>query len=130
MGSVAQAEMQFNLQRYAAKVFRSELHDSQFKSQFFTVIAIDIDPKKIKIAKHNAKIYGVSNRIEFIVGDYVTLIHSFKADVIFLSPPWGGPNYSKVQYLSAPIFASVLQKKKFQRNSSVHSMRFMMLKPS
>lgn len=61
-----------------------------------TVIAIDIDPKKIEMAKHNAKIYGVSHRIEFIVGDFLMLVNSFKANVIFLSPPWGGPEYFKV----------------------------------
>lgn len=63
----------------------------------FTVIAIDIDPKKIEMAKHNATIYGVAERIEFIVGDYLALVESLKADIIFLSPPWGGPQYLKVK---------------------------------
>ncbi|KAL1246332.1 Trimethylguanosine synthase [Trichinella spiralis] len=35
------------------------------------VTAVDIDPEKIKLAKHNAAIY----------------------DFVFLSPPWGGPEY-------------------------------------
>lgn len=34
------------------------------------------------------------DRIEFIVGDYYTLAPTLKADVVFLSPPWGGPSYS------------------------------------
>lgn len=62
----------------------------------FIVIAIDIDPKKIEMAKHNASIYGVADRIEFIIGDFLTLADSLKADLIFLSPPWGGPQYLKV----------------------------------
>lgn len=45
------------------------------------------------MARHNATIYGVADRIEFIVGDYFELAHSLKADVVFLSPPWGGPEY-------------------------------------
>lgn len=49
------------------------------------------------MAKHNAAIYGVADRIEFIVGDFLTLADSLKADVIFLSPPWGGPQYLKVK---------------------------------
>ena len=57
------------------------------------VIAIDIDPIKIEYARHNAAIYGVDDRIEFIVGDYLEVSSSLKADVVFLSPPWGGPNY-------------------------------------
>jgi trimethylguanosine synthase len=37
------------------------------------VIAIDIDPVKIECAKHNAKIYGVLDKIEFITGDFFSL---------------------------------------------------------
>lgn len=59
------------------------------------MIAIDIDPNKIKIARHNAGIYGVEDRIEFIVGDFLQLAPHLVADVVFLSPPWGGPDYIK-----------------------------------
>jgi len=59
------------------------------------VIAIDIDPDKIKMARHNAQIYGVEQRIEFITGNFTELAPQLKADVVFLSPPWGGPNYKK-----------------------------------
>lgn len=61
----------------------------------FLVIAIDIDAKKIEMARHNAEIYGVADRIEFIVGDFLQLSDSLRADVVFLSPPWGGPDYVK-----------------------------------
>jgi 23S rRNA G2445 N2-methylase RlmL len=63
------------------------------------VIAIDIDPKKIEMAKHNAQVYGVADRIEFIVGDFLKLADKLVADVVFLSPPWGGPQYMKVHIL-------------------------------
>ncbi|KUF91996.1 tRNA (guanine(10)-N2)-methyltransferase [Phytophthora nicotianae] len=33
---------------------------------WYSVIAIDIDPEKIRMAKHNAAIYGVADKIEFI----------------------------------------------------------------
>lgn len=61
------------------------------------MIAIDIDPKKIDYAQHNARIYGVADNIDFIVGDFFQLAPSLKADVVFLSPPWGGPDYLKVE---------------------------------
>ena len=55
------------------------------------MIAIDIDPHKIEAARHNARIYGVEDRIQFIVGDFFEVIPTLNiADVIFLSPPWGG----------------------------------------
>jgi len=63
------------------------------------VIAIDISEEKIRCARHNAAVYGVQDRIEFIVGDYLQLAPTLKADVVFLSPPWGGPNY-----LQADVF--------------------------
>lgn len=67
----------------------------QFAFTCERVIAIDIDPVKIACAHHNAKIYGVQDRIEFIVGDFMQLAESLQADVVFLSPPWGGPSYVK-----------------------------------
>ena len=61
------------------------------------VIAIDIDASKIEMARHNAGVYGVVDRIEFIVGDYLQLAPFLKADVVFLSPPWGGPSYKSAK---------------------------------
>ncbi|KAF9373566.1 Trimethylguanosine synthase [Podila verticillata] len=67
----------------------------QFALTCHYVIAIDIDPVRLECARHNAKIYGVEDRIEFICGDFMTLIPKLKADAVFLSPPWGGPGYLK-----------------------------------
>ncbi|XP_028396845.1 LOW QUALITY PROTEIN: trimethylguanosine synthase-like [Dendronephthya gigantea] len=66
----------------------------QFAFTCERVIAIDIDPVKVELARNNARIYGVEDRIEFIVGDYMKLAPTLCADVVFLSPPWGGPAYS------------------------------------
>ncbi|XP_036345976.1 trimethylguanosine synthase [Rhagoletis pomonella] len=67
----------------------------QFARTCKHVVAIDIDPIKINMAKHNAKIYGVTDKIDFIVGDFLQIGRSgrFRSDVVFLSPPWGGPKY-------------------------------------
>jgi len=46
----------------------------QFALTSKKVIAIDIDPKKIELARNNAKVYGVSDRIEFVIGDYYNCI--------------------------------------------------------
>lgn len=67
----------------------------QFAKTCQKVIAIDVDEKKIEMARHNASIYGVADKIEFIVGDYFKLASLLTADVVFLSPPWGGPQYLK-----------------------------------
>lgn len=63
----------------------------------FLVIAIDIDPVKIDLARNNAEVYGVADKIEFIQGDFLQLAPRLKADVVFLSPPWGGPDYATAE---------------------------------
>ena len=46
----------------------------QFAFTCQRVIAIDIDPDKIEQARHNAAVYGVQDRIEFIVGDFFKVV--------------------------------------------------------
>ncbi|XP_050560181.1 trimethylguanosine synthase-like [Spodoptera frugiperda] len=69
----------------------------QFARTCNRVVAIDIEPNKIAMTKHNATIYGVHEKIEFITGDFFELAPRLKADMVFLSPPWGGPSYSKAK---------------------------------
>eukprot|EP00966_Prymnesium_polylepis_P240744 5567157-Prymnesium_polylepis.1 len=47
------------------------------------------------MARHNARLYGVAARVEFIVGDFFALAPRLRAHAIHLSPPWGGPSYSE-----------------------------------
>ncbi|CAF0834275.1 unnamed protein product [Adineta steineri] len=68
----------------------------QFAFTCERVIAIDIDPKKIEMAKQNARVYGVEDRIEFIQGDFLELAPTLTADIVYLSPPWGGPSYGTI----------------------------------
>ncbi|GFO03286.1 trimethylguanosine synthase-like [Plakobranchus ocellatus] len=63
----------------------------QFAFTCNRVIAIDIDEKKLEMARNNAEVYGVADRIEFVLGNYLQLAPTLQADVVFLSPPWGGP---------------------------------------
>lgn len=61
------------------------------------VIGIDIDEKRIKNAKENAKMYGVEKKVEFIVGDVldVNLIKKIKADVAIIDPDWSVEGINK-----------------------------------
>ncbi|PSN62562.1 trimethylguanosine synthase [Corynespora cassiicola Philippines] len=63
------------------------------------VFAIEKDPKTMKCAKHNAKLYGVDKKIVWCTGDCFDVIsRRFSKGqenvVIFASPPWGGTEYS------------------------------------
>lgn len=62
------------------------------------VLAIDIDPLKVAMARHNAKVYGVQDKIQFLVGDFLALAPRLRADVVFLSPPWGGVDYAEMPH--------------------------------
>ncbi|SPP83858.1 blast:Trimethylguanosine synthase [Drosophila guanche] len=87
----------------------------QFAFTCARVIAVDIDAEKLAMAKHNARIYGVADKIEFIHADFLQLAASTKLrpDVVFFSPPWGGPNYINqatfdIERSLLPVSASLL----------------------
>lgn len=42
------------------------------------MIAVDLDPKKLDLAQHNAAIYGVADKIDFVKGDFFDLAHNLK----------------------------------------------------
>ncbi|KAF7099926.1 hypothetical protein CFC21_101503 [Triticum aestivum] len=67
----------------------------QFAARGCYVVAVEIDPHKVELARHNARIYGVEHMIDFVVGDFFHLAPYLKADLVFLSPPWGGPSYNQ-----------------------------------
>ncbi|RHZ14048.1 hypothetical protein DYB37_007513 [Aphanomyces astaci] len=73
------------------------------------VIAIDVDPAKIAIAKHNATIYGVADRIEWIVGDsFAVLPRLHHADVVFLvGPAYLNQNVFSLQDMRMGMFDGI-----------------------
>ncbi|KAI8819926.1 RNA cap guanine-N2 methyltransferase-domain-containing protein [Fimicolochytrium jonesii] len=84
----------------------------QFAKTCKKVIAIDIDPTKLRCARNNARIYGVEDKIEFVLGDVLEVLKGRTADTIFLSPPWGGPEYLQADaydiHTMLPIDATTL----------------------
>ncbi|XP_078443180.1 uncharacterized protein LOC144712754 [Wolffia australiana] len=69
----------------------------QFAKRGCHVIAVEIDPRRLDMARRNADVYRVRHRIDFLAGDFFRLAPSLKGDVVFLSPPWGGPGYKAVK---------------------------------
>ncbi|XP_050540286.1 uncharacterized protein LOC126904923 [Daktulosphaira vitifoliae] len=75
----------------------------QLAKKYTQVIAVDIDAKKLEFAKKNAEIYGVSDKIIFIQGNFFEIaetLKKYKPQVIVSSPPWGGPSYKKHEVYS------------------------------
>lgn len=73
------------------------------------------------MAKYNAHIYGVADRIEFIVGDFFDVAPTLKnfAEVVFLSPPWGGPEYADVDVFDLETMIPVNGKRIFEVANSI-----------
>ena len=47
------------------------------------------------MARHNAAIYGVEDRIELVHGDAAAVVRERAADALVLDPPWGGREYDR-----------------------------------
>lgn len=69
-----------------------------------SVIAIDSSRDRLRMAEHNAGLYGVDSKIEFVYGDCRDILPSLKPDSIFLDPPWGGTDYNKADKFSLSDF--------------------------
>src|SRR5260221_637790 len=61
-----------------------------------SVLAVDIDSSRLNLAQHNARLYGVENRIRFVHGDILEVLKSERADCVIFDPDWGGPGYHTV----------------------------------
>ncbi len=54
-----------------------------------TVDAIEADRTRAAMARHNAAVYDVSERITVHHADGLALLPTLRADLIFIDPPWG-----------------------------------------
>jgi trimethylguanosine synthase len=68
------------------------------------VLACELDEGRLAMAKANAELAGVADRITFIHGDATTQLGRAPCDAIFLDPPWGGPQYSKLEKFKLDFF--------------------------
>jgi trimethylguanosine synthase len=59
------------------------------------VIAIDRDPQRLRMAAHNASVYGVADRIDFREADAIEVVPTLRFDAIVIDPPWGGRDYDR-----------------------------------
>ena len=81
------------------------------------VVAIERDPARLAMARHNASVYGVAERIAFHVGDACQLVATLQADLLFVDPPWG-LDYDKARVVrrDLPLLDALLaQRARFSR---------------
>ena len=56
------------------------------------VTTVELDPERLAMARHNARVYGVEDRIRFVHGDTRQVIRDTDADAVYLDPPWASPD--------------------------------------
>ena len=66
----------------------------QMAHVFDHVTGVEISDRRCSMMQANVLIYGVQERVSLLCADFFLAASSLVADCIFVSPPWGGPNYS------------------------------------
>jgi hypothetical protein len=69
-----------------------------FAVYFKSVIGIEIDDMRFAYLCHNMRILEVNNCIIYN-GNMLDICKYLKQDLIFIDPPWGGPNYKSKNYI-------------------------------
>ena len=65
-----------------------------FAKIFRNVNAIEIDPSRYSYLKNNMSVLGLEH-VSCICGDVYDICQTMYQDVLFLDPPWGGPDYKQ-----------------------------------
>lgn len=63
-----------------------------FAQHFAQVYAFEVDAARARMLRHNMKLLGANN-VTVRQGDSFSLCTQQYQDLVFLDPPWGGPNY-------------------------------------
>jgi tRNA G37 N-methylase Trm5 len=69
-----------------------------FATMFEKVHSIELNTDNFEALKNNVGVYGFTN-ISLYHGD-CTEVYKWASDVLYIDPPWGGPNYRTIQNLN------------------------------
>lgn len=73
-----------------------------FARKFKSINSIEFNPTHVRYLKHNLPILLKPEdykKVNIIQGDFSKLHDKYKQDIVFLDPPWGGPNYKEMKPL-------------------------------
>jgi hypothetical protein len=68
-----------------------------FALHFQKVDSIEINPSNFEALENNVEVYGLTN-VSLHLGDAVN-VFQWKTDMLYIDPPWGGPNYKEIKNL-------------------------------
>ena len=64
--------------------------------KFKKVNAVELDKTRFEYLQHNMKLFNRTN-IEYYNDSYLDIFKKLKQEVIYLDPPWGGPDYKSLK---------------------------------
>ena len=88
-----------------------------FMSQFSSINSVELDGDRVEDLRHNIGTVlqgalteegqtplmpgstAIMGRVTTYHGSYLELVHSLRQDIVWLDPPWGGPEYNQGQRL-------------------------------
>jgi len=66
------------------------------------VNAVEFDESRAQMLEHNVSV--IRGRapclVNVVTGSYIALMHTLSQDIVFLDPPWGGPDYKDLDTVS------------------------------
>ena len=68
-----------------------------FGLHFQNVDSIELNQTNFEALQNNVQVYGLTN-VSLHLGD-ATKLFNWKTDVLYIDPPWGGPNYKESKNL-------------------------------
>jgi predicted RNA methylase len=74
-----------------------------FAAVFPRVHAIELDEVRYSYLRHNTSVLGISDKVSCIWGDALQVCAKLHQDIIFLDPPWGGPEYKSMERVSLTL---------------------------
>ena len=69
----------------------------QFALKSRYVNSIELNEENFRVLQNNVEVYGLEN-VTLHHGD-CTKVFNWKTDILFVDPPWGGPNYKENETL-------------------------------
>ncbi len=67
------------------------------------VVAVDRSAERLELARHNARLYRVDDRIRFVHGDALEIAPDRATDLVFVDPPWSSPELPPLAELADRI---------------------------
>lgn len=69
-----------------------------FSKYFENVHAIELDKLKYDYLSYNLTILDANN-VKLHYGDSLSIVPTLQQDILFIDPPWGGPNYKDKKHI-------------------------------